>query len=198
MPNYKNSKIYKIVSDSTDQVYYGSSTQKLSLRFSDHKASYKIWTKNKKKYTTSYEIIKHGDSKIILVEKFPCDDKDELRARERYHIENNNCINKHIPTRSKEEYRKSHKSEKRITDAIYRKNNIEELKRKNKIYREANKYEIYGRARDRYNSGGKIKILQRNNEYRNNNREEINRKRREIRAIKKDRLFYIKLLPSGF
>ena len=38
-------------------------------------------------YLTSFDIIKLGDVEIILVEKYPCTDKNELHARETYWIE---------------------------------------------------------------------------------------------------------------
>ena len=44
---------------------------------------------------SSFEIIKFNDCNIILVESYPCSSRDELRAREQYFIDNNNCINKY-------------------------------------------------------------------------------------------------------
>jgi len=44
---------------------------------------------------------------ITLVEKYRCETKDELHARERYYIENNKCVNKVIPTRTTKEYNDS-------------------------------------------------------------------------------------------
>jgi hypothetical protein len=38
---------------------------------------------------------------IILVENYPCNNKYELEAKERWYIENNDSINKNIPTRTK-------------------------------------------------------------------------------------------------
>lgn len=236
MPDYKNSKIYKIISNSTDEVYYGGTVQKLSRRMTDHKASYKLWMKDKKKYASSYEIIKHGDAKIILVEKYSCNDKDELRARERYYIENNNCVNKFIPIRFphemyglKKQYREDNKEEiklrkKRYYQSVkvkhkdkfkanhkryyetnkdkikvkskkYREDHREEIKVKHKNWRENNKDTIKVRHKQYYEEHKKD-ILQRSKD---RNREEVNRKARERYAIrkqdKKDRLFYIKLLP---
>jgi hypothetical protein len=34
----------------------------------------------------------------VLVENYPCNSKDELKARERYYIENNDCVNINVPT----------------------------------------------------------------------------------------------------
>jgi hypothetical protein len=46
---------------------------------------------------TSFEIIKNGNSDIFLLEKVNCSSKDELKARERHHIESLNCANKNNP-----------------------------------------------------------------------------------------------------
>ena len=71
MPNYKLSKIYEIRCNITNKFYYGSTCQKyLSSRIAQHTADYKRWLKDNKKYSymSSFEIIKNGDYKIILVE----------------------------------------------------------------------------------------------------------------------------------
>lgn len=100
MVNYKDGKIYKIVG--CGMVYYGSTCDKtLARRLSGHVSSYKWELAGKRKdNVSSFKIIESGDYKIILVEKFPCDSKDELYARERYYIENNECVNICVPCRS--------------------------------------------------------------------------------------------------
>jgi hypothetical protein len=40
---------------------------------------------------------------IVLIEEFPTDSKDKLFARERFHIEQNNCINRSRPILSEVE-----------------------------------------------------------------------------------------------
>ena len=71
-------KIYKIVDNTNDNVYIGITTQTLKERLKGHK--HKITC-------SSREIIKNGDYRIELIEQ--TDDK----TRERYHIQNTNCIN---------------------------------------------------------------------------------------------------------
>ena len=92
MPNYQNGKIYKITADETDKVYIGSTTKKtVAMRMAKHRSAYKCWkTDNSKNYTTSYEILQYPSAVITLVELVPCNTKDELTARERFHIENHN------------------------------------------------------------------------------------------------------------
>jgi len=87
MPDYQYGKIYKISSDSTDKIYIGStSKQYLSSRLNDHKQSYKGFLNGKIKYYSAFDVLIFPDCKIILIESFPCKSKDELFAREDFHI----------------------------------------------------------------------------------------------------------------
>ena len=96
MIDYRNGKIYKLISTETDNVYIGSTSLKyLSTRLVGHKHAYTSWQAGKGRYVSSFEIVQHDNCKIILLENFPCESKDELHAREQYWIENSaNCINK--------------------------------------------------------------------------------------------------------
>jgi hypothetical protein len=106
MVNYANGKIYKLASFETDKVYIGSTCEKLSVRKAKHKRNYKMFLNGKYHNVSSFELIKLGDVDIILLEECPCENKEQLHKRERYHIENTpNCVNRHLPTRTKKEYR---------------------------------------------------------------------------------------------
>ena len=93
--DYKNGKIYKIVSDNANKIYIGSTTQKLCKRIGEHRSNYKHFQEGKTNFVTSLEIIKLGNYCIVLIENFPCDNKEQLHARERYYIELNKniCVN---------------------------------------------------------------------------------------------------------
>jgi hypothetical protein len=107
MVNYANGKIYKIVG--SGMTYYGSTCEPtLARRLAGHVGKYKSYKAGKHNYVTSYDIIELGDYEIILLELYSCVSKDELHARERYYIENNECINKIIPGRIHEEHRDLH------------------------------------------------------------------------------------------
>ena len=130
--NYQNSKIYKLVSDATDAIYIGSTTQSLSKRLSKHKSSYKLYVDKKYNYVTSFELFKlESPVHIILIQNFPCENKEELHARERYYIENESCLNRYIPGRTQQEYKKE-----------YYAINKEQIKAYKKEYRNDNKEEI--------------------------------------------------------
>jgi predicted GIY-YIG superfamily endonuclease len=105
MPNYQNGKIYKIVDNTNDNVYIGSTTLKPSQRLVQHRSGYKSYCKNTKlSNVKSFDIIKNKDYDIVLMENYPCSTKEELHARERYYIEQNVCVNKTIPCRTDKEY----------------------------------------------------------------------------------------------
>lgn len=85
---YSRGKIYKIVSPSHPElVYYGSTVNELYKRLCQHKTT--------SKNTTSCKlIICYDDAKIVLVENFACNDRNELQSKEYEYISNNECVNK--------------------------------------------------------------------------------------------------------
>jgi len=98
MVNYQEGKIYKIVSYQTDKIYIGSTCKTLLCqRFAQHKNYYKQWLKNNPKYhkITSFELLQYNDAQIILLENFPCNNKNELHAREYQLIQDNLIIVNH-------------------------------------------------------------------------------------------------------
>ncbi|NDG13840.1 MAG: hypothetical protein EB124_11920 [Betaproteobacteria bacterium] len=114
MTNYKNGKIYKITSG--DKLYIGSTTQSLSQRLGGHRAANKFTNSN-------YNFVYNPDCQITLIELYPCNSREELLMRERYHIElNPNCINKCKKCILSEEERinaiKQKKHDKNIRDKI--------------------------------------------------------------------------------
>ena len=124
MPNYENSMIYKIVNDEMPNiVYYGSTCNTLTKRFSEHKS---------KNDCSSKKLFEFGKAQIILVEKFPCNDKTELTKRERFYIENNECLNKQIPNRTKKEYYQDNKEHLLTTSKEWYEANKEKINEQKK------------------------------------------------------------------
>ncbi len=136
MPDYQLGKIYKIINeDLPDLIYFGSTTQKrLSTRMAGHRCE-----ANTRYPSRSKILFESGTPKIILVEKFPCNDKMELLKRERYYIENNECINKCIPGRIPKEYREDKKEKIKEQKKKYYENNKEKLLERKKVYDQENK-----------------------------------------------------------
>ena len=79
--NYQNGKIYCIKNNITSDIFVGSTTQALSKRMAKHRASLncqKCW--NYKLYQTMREIGREH-SYIELIEKYECNDVEELRKK---------------------------------------------------------------------------------------------------------------------
>lgn len=126
MPDYQKAKIYRIINDNIPgKVYYGSTTQPLSIRMGKHRNA------AKSRNGSSKQLFETGKPIIVLVENFPCDTKEELHKRERYYIENNDCINKCIPGRTDAEYYKDN-IEKRKQYIIDNKDRIKQYRVDNK------------------------------------------------------------------
>lgn len=108
MPNYNNGKIYKIISENTDNVYIGSTTQSLCKRLANHKESMKNG-----KYFGSRRILEKGKCKIVLLENFPCENREQLFAKEQEWIDKtSNLVNLKSAKVSKE--KKTQKKKEKI------------------------------------------------------------------------------------
>lgn len=107
---YNRGKMYKIVSFQTDKCYVGSTCEQyLSNRLAGHRRNYKNHQNGKYHYVTSFDILKYDDACIVLIEDYPCENKYQLHSRERYWIEQSNCVNKIHPTRTHKEWSKTEK-----------------------------------------------------------------------------------------
>jgi hypothetical protein len=113
MPDYQKGKIYIIRSHNTDLVYIGSTCEKyLSNRLGGHRTKYNRFLNGKYKYKpTTFEILKLGDYYIELIEKYPCNSKEELCRREGQIQREINCVNKRIENRTKKEWVENHKEQ---------------------------------------------------------------------------------------
>ena len=84
-------------------LYIGSTCKKLCQRIASHRANYKFYKTGKHRYVTSYKIMENDNYDIVLIENYPCDSKEKLHHREHFYIDSLHCVNKFIPTRTKEE-----------------------------------------------------------------------------------------------
>ena len=174
MVNYQKGKIYTIRSRNSDKVYIGSTCNELRKRFHDHKLDYKYWVDGKRAYTSSFEVFKDGMCYIELLEKCPCNDKNELLRREGQLIRNMDCVNKIIAGRTLEEYYQDNKELMSKKNKEYYENNKEDIKEYNKEWKENNK-EHLKEYRKKYYQDNKEKIK----EYYQKNKEEYNKKQKE-------------------
>jgi hypothetical protein len=140
MVNYASAKIYKIVCDTTNKTYIGSTTVSLSRRLTQHKCEYKRFNDEKRPYKmSSYETIENDNYKIILIEECPCENKEQLLRKEREHIDSNICVNKVLPTRTPQEYHQDHKDILNAKSKEYFEVNHDKINKQRKEFRDANK-----------------------------------------------------------
>ena len=105
MTNYANGKIYEIVCNITGERYIGSTTKELSKRLLGHKSM---------KDCKSIQIIEKGNYYINLLDTYSCNNKDELRLKEREwfdKIENINKSKPYISIEERKEYKKEYHKE---------------------------------------------------------------------------------------
>ena len=164
---YHRGKIYAIRSYQTDDIYIGSSIDRLSNRLSNHRTGFKNYQSGKGTYVTSYEVVKYQDAFIELVEEVKANNKIELNRREGQVIRATpNCVNKYIAGRNKAEYcrdnkeaiaiqKKQYQQDNKEAIAIqrkqYRQDNVDALRIKNEQYRRANKEAIAIQQHQKFN-----------------------------------------------
>jgi hypothetical protein len=170
MERYQHGKIYKIVCNITGKIYIGSTCKKLlSQRLAGHNSEFKRWKNGKIHKTTSFEILEGGDYYIELIELVSCNSKDELLIKEKFHIKNNDCINKCKNLNRTEEDLKEYYKEYR-----------EQNKNKIKEYREQNKDKM-----KEYYKNNKEKLLETQKEYTEKNKEKIKEYQKNYRKQNK-------------
>jgi hypothetical protein len=131
MPDYNNGKIYKIECFITNDIYIGSTCEPtLARRLAKHVGDYRRWKDGKRNKVMSFDIIDRGDYKIMLIENFICNSKDQLTAREGHHIKENRlvgkCVNRKVEGRTKKEYYQDNKDKLVIYGNLYAMNHKEE------------------------------------------------------------------------
>ena len=168
MPNYQESKIYKLVSNISDDIYIGSTVNRLSHRLNQHKNKHNSCV-SKNLFTNDAVI------QIILIEMFPCNNKIELKAREHHYITTLKCINKHIPF---------------VTDIVIANGNEKEW---NKVYNasQKDKYKAYNilhavelaAKRKDYNILHAVKLAAKSKAYKTLHAVEIAAKRKDYNTL---------------
>ena len=75
-------------------------------KLNDHKKNYKAYLNGTYQFVTSFKILELGDAYIELLEEINCDNKNQLEKREGELIREhkNNCVNRCIAGRTKQEY----------------------------------------------------------------------------------------------
>ena len=151
MSKYTNGKIYQITDTTHTMSYIGSTINTLSRRMAQHRNIYKRFVNGKCIVRLSaFDLFEEFDvenCKIVLIEVYPCNSKEELFAREGYHIANVECINKCIMGRTKKEHYEDNKDDSLNSVRVYRQLNIEKLRERESLYRQVNREAIRERKK---------------------------------------------------
>tara|TARA_R100000742_G_C4278514_1_gene101440 strand:+ start:2211 stop:2612 length:402 start_codon:yes stop_codon:yes gene_type:complete len=116
--------------------YYGATKNRLCSRLAKHRSDHKL-----NKANCSSKLLFDDNKKVNIELLEEVNDLKLLNVRERYYIENFECVNKHIPTRTVKEWRND---------------NIDYIKpyqnEYSKQYYLDNKERILKRLKDKYNN----------------------------------------------
>jgi hypothetical protein len=181
MVNYQQGKIYKIIDNTNGNIYIGSTCKNtLAQRLSQHTSSYRKYTeKSIGCCLASYHIIKNEDYKIILIEDFSCENRDQLRAREQYWIDNTVCVNKNRALLTVEKISECKKQ--------YYEDNKSYINERHRQYYEDNKEQLIQRQKQ-YNQTNRDHILEQKKKYQEDNKERIREYKRQYYQRKKLKL----------
>jgi len=182
--DYSQTCIYKLVhfDDLNDENIYVGHTTNMAQRRYKHKQSSS--NPNDNEYNQKkYQYIRDNGGwenwRMILVEKYPCNDIYEAFARERHWIkELKTTLNNNEPCRTKKEYYLDNKEKIAEKKKEYREKNKEKYDKYHKEYRENNKEIIKERTKIRYHNNKEI-FNERHKKWYENNKETINEKKRE-------------------
>jgi hypothetical protein len=179
---YQRGKIYKIVDNTNNNIYIGSTTEPtLARRLAKHVGNYKFYKKGGHKFMTSFNILENNDYNIILIESYPCNSRDELYSRESYWTNQYDCVNK-IKNQGKflelgqseynKEYYKDNNEKIKENQKDYYKENIGKIKDYQKDYYKENIGKIKDYKKDYYHKNAE-KFKENRKDYYNENAERI-------------------------
>lgn len=129
--------IYKIIVNTSNEIYIGSTFQELRHRWQQHKDNYKRWKEGKSGYVSVFKLFeKHGfdNCKLIIIKEYEVYDRKHLEMYETLWISNLKlcCINKYLPFNIRKLYHREY-------DRQYRQEKKEHIQQYQKKYRQENK-----------------------------------------------------------
>jgi hypothetical protein len=159
--DYQNGRIYKILNTEDDKCYVGSTCQSLAKRFSEHKKRHQNGTGKLYEHMRNIGFDKFY---IELITNYPCNTKEELRAKEGEYIREMGSLNILIAGRKKPESQK-----------VWYWRNKDDQCRKRREYHSKNQEKECKRDRSYYENN-KQAVLARKKKYKQDNKEQIKRK----------------------
>jgi hypothetical protein len=186
----KVGRIYKIITQESNDIYIGSTFQDLAQRFKRHKNHYKDWKKGVFCNIAVFELFeKYGvdKCKMMLIKEYEVFDRLELEAREQLWINKLKPINKINAFNIEWVYRKHYNSKNKEKIKEYYELNKDKIKERGKIYREKKKDEIKKREKE-YRKNNIEKEKERRKTYREKNKDTIKEKAKIYRELNKNKI----------
>ena len=172
-------RVYKMTGGGL--VYIGSTKSTLAQRLREHKSDFKRHQNGTKAYISSFELFQGEGGVIIeLLEEYTDISKAELHKRERYFIENSECVNAAIPYRSEAEHIQMDK----LRSKAYREENKEHLAEKTKEYQKLNRVHI-AETKKEYQKLNRVHIAEKAKEYQQVHRVHIAAQAKEYQQLNK-------------
>jgi hypothetical protein len=170
-------RVYKMTGGGL--AYIGSTKNTLAQRLREHRSDFKRHQNGTKAYISSFKLFQ-GDGGVIieLLEEHTDITKAELHKRERYFIENSECVNAAIPYRSKAEHAEIAKLNKKA----HHEENKEYLAKKNKEYHKLHRAHIAEKAKE-YQQLNRVHIAEKAKEYQQLHRAHIAEKAKEYQQL---------------
>ena len=169
--DYKNGKIYCIRNSVDIDIYIGSTCSPLSKRKSGHRTDMKLRPKTGSKLYQKMKEIGLDKFYIELLLEYPCENKEQLQAKEGEYIRKYGTLNNLVAGRSKKEQYIECR---------------EEILQKQKEYTERNREKVLERKRE-YTARTKDKKREYDKEYRDRNVELIKEKKKQQFQQRKER-----------
>jgi molecular chaperone DnaK (HSP70) len=218
MTNYKTGRIYKIICSQSNDIYIGSTFNRLSDRFRQHKLAFNQYLNNNHCCISIFPYFeKYGieNFKIILIKEYNVCDKKGLLVYEQLWINKLNSINNWCAFQPfnkkqygklyyennkdyKKQYYENNKDNIKDYKKQYRENNKDKIKQYGKLYYENNKDNIKNYKKQYYeNNKDKIKQYYENNkdnikdykkQYYENNKDNIKDYKKQYRENNKDKI----------
>lgn len=176
--DFSKTIIYKIVhkEDPDNHDSYTGHTTEFTKRKNQHKIAC-LNPADKKHHLKIYQYIRENggwDNFIMLqIEKYPCNDGNEARARENYwYNELKSKLNTQIPSRTKKQYNQDNHDKLSEWKKQYRQDNRDKISEKGKQYRQDNREKISEQKKQSYQDN-RDDILEKQKQYYQENREKI-------------------------
>ncbi len=182
----KIGRVYKIITAQSNEVYIGSTFNKLKHRFHCHKNDYRRWKSEGARWCSSYELFeKYGieNCKMMLIKEYEVIDRNHLSVYETLWIKKLKSINEVEPSGGllKKQYQKKYREENKDKIKKYYEENKEKIKEHSKKYYEENKDKS-----KKYREENQDKIKDYQKKYRQENKDKSKKYREENQDKNKD------------